>query len=289
MNPRERAIGARLKAFREGIKYSQASFAEIIGLTRDQLASVEYGRTPLKYSVAWKIRFAFGLSLDWLWGGDMSPDDLAEDRHLPHPDSARAGQNALLTDVFKEIYQLSGEERRVTKTRKVRVDAAELAHRWIMILALRNQLDAWIASLPDGCAQDFAGQLSRFAAQYLKALPADSPELIQARLDGLLWEKMRADVARKIPAPPLLPNEPRNDQGVDYEVNTLSNEKAPTATLPRLIERLNRATQARGSKAELAAWLGVHRQMVTDWLSGKQKPGGEITLQLLQWVERQKR
>src|SRR5580692_8145357 len=110
MNPRERAIGARLKAFREGIKYSQASFAEIIGLTRDQLASVEYGRTPLKYSVAWQIRLAFGLSLDWLWGGDMSPDDLAEDRNLPHPDSARAGKNALLTDIFKESHQLSGNE-----------------------------------------------------------------------------------------------------------------------------------------------------------------------------------
>jgi transcriptional regulator with XRE-family HTH domain len=287
MNPREREIGARLKAFRAGIKYSQASFAEIIGLTRDQLASVEYGRTPLKYSVAWKIRFAFGLSLDWLWGGDMSPDNLAEDRHLPHPDSGRAGQNALLTDVFNEIHQLSGGERRVAKTRKVRVEASELAHRWLVILALRHQLDAWIASLPDGYTQDFGNQLSRLADKYLKALPADSPELIQARLDGLLWEKMRADVARKIPAVQLLPDEPRNNRGVEYEVKSLTVEKASAAALPRLIERLNRATQARGSKAELAAWLGVHRQMVTDWLTGKQKPGGEITLQLLHWVERQ--
>jgi DNA-binding transcriptional regulator YiaG len=59
--------------------------------------------------------------------------------------------------------------------------------------------------------------------------------------------------------------------------------------LPKLIERLKRATEARGSKAELAAWLGVHRQSVTDWLSGKQEPGGEITLRLLTWVEQQER
>jgi len=57
--------------------------------------------------------------------------------------------------------------------------------------------------------------------------------------------------------------------------------------LPKLIKRLRRATEARGKKSELADWLGVHRQMVTDWLSGKQEPGGETTLRLLHWVEQQ--
>jgi DNA-binding transcriptional regulator YiaG len=59
--------------------------------------------------------------------------------------------------------------------------------------------------------------------------------------------------------------------------------------LPKLIERLKRATATRGKKSALAEWLGVHRQCVTDWLSGKQEPGGEITLRLLQWVEQQER
>lgn len=59
--------------------------------------------------------------------------------------------------------------------------------------------------------------------------------------------------------------------------------------LPKLIQRLKRATEARGSKSELAKWLGVHRQLVTDWLSGKQEPGGETTLRLLNWVEQQER
>lgn len=59
--------------------------------------------------------------------------------------------------------------------------------------------------------------------------------------------------------------------------------------LPKLIERLKRATAERGKKSELAIWLGVHRQCVTDWLSGKQEPGGEITLKMLRWVEQQER
>jgi transcriptional regulator with XRE-family HTH domain len=72
------------------------------------------------------------------------------------------------------------------------------------------------------------------------------------------------------------------------EAKTLTNE-AVQSILPKLIQRLKRATEARGSKSELAAWLGVHRQSVTDWLSGKQEPGGETTLKLLQWVEQQER
>ncbi len=205
MNTREREIGLRLRAFREGIKYSQASFAEIIGLTRDQLASVEYGRTPLKYSVAWKLRFAFGLSLDWLQGGGLSPDDLAEDGHLPHPDSERAGRNVLLTDIFRTFEPASGEAPRVALRRKVRVAAAEVTHRWLMVLALRNQLDQWIASVPDGYTQDFADKLGTCGREYLKSLPADPPALIQARLDGLLWERMRGDIARKASGRPALP------------------------------------------------------------------------------------
>jgi len=59
--------------------------------------------------------------------------------------------------------------------------------------------------------------------------------------------------------------------------------------LPKLIGRLKNATSERGQKIALAKWLGVHRQCVTDWLSGKQEPGGEITLRLLKWVEQQER
>lgn len=55
--------------------------------------------------------------------------------------------------------------------------------------------------------------------------------------------------------------------------------------LPSLLERLRRATTRHGSKTDLAAWLGVHRQTVTDWLSGKQQPGGEAALRILNWVE----
>jgi transcriptional regulator with XRE-family HTH domain len=287
INSREREIGVRLKVFRTGIKYSQASFAEIIGLSRDQLASVEYGRTPLKYGVAWRIRLAFGLSMDWLRGGDMSPDDLGEDRLLPHPDYGGVGNNALFTRVLDGIYPLSGDAPFSRTKRRPRVDPTELAHRWLMLLALRDRLELWIASLPDGYTRNFAGQLDRFAGDYLKSFPANPPELIQARLDGLRWEKMRADAARKVPGMLSSLPKPGNKPAVAEKVKRLTTAGVPEPALPRLLKRLSQATQERGYKTQLAAWLGVHRQMVTDWLSGKQKPGGETTLQLLQWIEQQ--
>jgi transcriptional regulator with XRE-family HTH domain len=55
--------------------------------------------------------------------------------------------------------------------------------------------------------------------------------------------------------------------------------------LSKLMQRLRSATAVRGQKVALANELGVHRQCVTDWLSGRKEPGGKITLRLLRWVE----
>jgi transcriptional regulator with XRE-family HTH domain len=58
-------------------------------------------------------------------------------------------------------------------------------------------------------------------------------------------------------------------------------------SLPALIERAKRATGARGGQAQLARALQVNRQSVSAWLAGETEPGGEMTLQLLSWVEQQ--
>ena len=55
--------------------------------------------------------------------------------------------------------------------------------------------------------------------------------------------------------------------------------------LPNLRDRLKRATQERGSKSALARKLGVPLPTLSVWLSGKQEPGGAVTLQMLHWVE----
>jgi len=57
-----------------------------------------------------------------------------------------------------------------------------------------------------------------------------------------------------------------------------------TPNIDRLIARLKNATREVGLKTKLAQKLGVPRQRLNDWLSGTNVPGGEVVLQMVEWV-----
>jgi len=69
MNERERAVCARVKSLREGLQYSQPAFALALGLTVDQLASIEYGRVPLRCAIGQWICQRFDVNQRWLAEG----------------------------------------------------------------------------------------------------------------------------------------------------------------------------------------------------------------------------
>lgn len=60
--------------------------------------------------------------------------------------------------------------------------------------------------------------------------------------------------------------------------------KRSTPLLTKLLARVKLLTSKRGSKTALAQVLGVPVQRLHEWLSGSVEPGGETTLQLLEWV-----
>lgn len=64
---------------------------------------------------------------------------------------------------------------------------------------------------------------------------------------------------------------------------------AVRSEIETLVTRANRIAAKVGKKAELARFLCVPRQRVSEWLSGKTCPGGETTLRLLKWVEEEER
>jgi len=70
---------------------------------------------------------------------------------------------------------------------------------------------------------------------------------------------------------------------------TYPKDVAVKAQLPGLLERLKKATAEAGKKTALAEFLKVPLASVSRWLSGEREPGGEVTLQLLKWVELQER
>jgi transcriptional regulator with XRE-family HTH domain len=55
-------------------------------------------------------------------------------------------------------------------------------------------------------------------------------------------------------------------------------------TLNELLERTREKVKPAGAKAALAKHLGVPQSRVSEWLSGKYSPSGEVTLRLLSWV-----
>lgn len=287
MDQRERDICARLREFRKAIRWSQPAFSRRLGITLDQLKSIEYARTPLRYDVAWKIRTVFGLSIDWLWGGDMGPGDLDEDRALPPPEATKLPANALVTQVFEKVHGAGVNEvfARAAKggTRRPRMINEEISHRAFHLFAIKLRLREWIARLPDGYTADFHDKIAQLASVYLKAAPAEPTADWEERYDALVWEEMRRDISKRTSV---------QDLGRESELDTITapgNFSGVKLTLAALLKRLNKATEQHGMKSKLAKYMGVPLPNVSQWLSGEREPSGETTLRLLYWVEQQER
>lgn len=60
-------------------------------------------------------------------------------------------------------------------------------------------------------------------------------------------------------------------------------------TLKGLLDEVARLTKAAGMKAQLASALKVPQARVSDWLSARHKPSGEMALRILNWVNDPKR
>jgi transcriptional regulator with XRE-family HTH domain len=69
VSPREKEIGRRVQQARERINWPQPAFAAELEISRDRLASVEYGRTPLRYPVGYRLCAIFDINPEWLANG----------------------------------------------------------------------------------------------------------------------------------------------------------------------------------------------------------------------------
>jgi len=95
--PREIQIGQRVKRFRDQINWPQPAFAVELGISRDKLASIEYGRTPLKYAVGYRLCFIFDVNHQWLATGNGEVKDATAALELPLPESVRT--RALFSEI----------------------------------------------------------------------------------------------------------------------------------------------------------------------------------------------
>jgi DNA-binding transcriptional regulator YiaG len=250
---REKMIGIRLRAFREMLQIPRASFAASVGCGSERIAAYEAGRARLPYWVFKAIADRYHLYPRWLAEETGSPQvkNSFKDSHF----IASISRHALFTEVYDKFLS----EQLLHEANTTAAAAQTVIEELTDLAAVLKELDtANLSPTARTRIRQFQSKYSQLASK--------------ARQELEIREAMHQ---RTTPV-----------SGFGEKANSL-NIADTEPVLPKLIARLKHATAAHGKKSELAEWLGVHRQMVTDWLSGKQEPGGEITLRMLQWVEEQ--
>ena len=315
MSDWEQEICARVKTVQESIGWSQAAFAAVLGITRDQLAGIEYGRTPLRYDIAWRLRHAFGISLRWLEEGFGFADGFPGD-FLPIPTATGLPPRALLSTVVRTFsgtghYEklLAVGPKATTMAKKSPLPAAEstalekpsepeesleairrlargqegisgttdAVHRQTHEMFLKGMVEEWIASVPLGEVEGFSDDLVNAARKLLQQFPPVSPEEIDRRSEEIMWERIRFANARKV----LVAAGTENKLLTEV---TSERNLAGMTEIAFLLQRLKRALEG-VKKGDLARSLKVPLPRVSEWLSGRVMPSGETALRLLHWVE----
>jgi transcriptional regulator with XRE-family HTH domain len=104
--PHEAQIGDRVRRFREQIKWPQSAFADELGISRDKLASIEYGRTPLRYAIGYRLCFIFDVNYRWLANGSGEMKAATASLEMPRPEGIP--NRALFSAVCEKAGQGNG-------------------------------------------------------------------------------------------------------------------------------------------------------------------------------------
>lgn len=280
MNEHERGICARVRDFRKGIRWSQAEFANQIGLTRDTIAGIEYFRTPLRYDIAWKIRDVFGVSLHWLVGQFFSPD--SEDLDAwPSPDTLKP--MALLSDVDTALWNDPGGKTHARTLHKLR--PLHTAQRSTLISILKGELVEWMAQLPDEKVHEFASMLFTVGEEYLEKLPKESDSKISRRRGELVFDLMRMEISKRLLGKAA-------DISHLTDAATSCHDDGVKSEWLKLKKRIQAATADAGAKSKLADFLRVDLTQLSKWLTdsdSSREPGADYTLRMQSWVNHPKR
>ncbi len=263
MNSQEMAICCRLRDLRRQIGWTQTQFAHAFGTTRDQLASIEYGRNPLRYWLADRVCEKANICQQWLACGDDPKEGYVR---LP----PEIGLEIKATELFSSAWH-----RRIGRLVKKRVTESQ---------ALKQT----IASDPNA-----PEKILENGFYYLKLI---ATQRVQPEFYGDLCNALMAQMSAFINShdspdqpPASLLSEKNTPKNSLTSISLKSKEWGMKSEIQKLIEQVKHRASGPGAKSNLARTLGVAPARISEWLSGEKEPGGEYTLKLLHWVEQQER
>lgn len=279
MSARERAICSRVKSFREMIRSSQEEFAHDLGITRNQLAGIEYSHTPVKYWLAYRLNDNFSANPVWLAQGDGA--QMTEFR-LPEPATLKVNDDKLFSDVFDEEsqnwvagssvlplpYKLGGTTWEFEPNAEGRLAALDI---------IIDRCGDLLAAVPNLSLNHFVNDLldhaTASASEYTRTESSSSIRLRAKEMVRLL-EIQRVKLAKSTQSKDIL-----DSAGGGGSVGDM----VAIPTWPRLRKLIAEQTSERGAKAALAKTLGVSPQVLNNWLADREQgaPNAELTLKLL--------
>ena len=269
LSERELAICGRLRYFRrELLLVSQSSAARKLGIDSTRLVAVEHGRVPLRFDLADRFAFAFNMNQAWLAEGKMHPFNYWK---IPGPVRESIDNSELFSTVWDRCLQSLFDRLLRENPMPYMEHVLSQPPENLTPAQVQENLNLLIANFK----RHLAGLALPTQWQFLSELGVVFGEMklrdASYQFDETEWHK---DGKSKVP--------------VD-ECSRSINIPPVKSPMDDLLHRLTRATANRGMKMKLAAAMGVSRANVSQWLSGKRKPNGETTLQLLRWVEDQEK
>jgi transcriptional regulator with XRE-family HTH domain len=255
MNDRERAICARVKRFREDIKWPQEDFAKAINFSRNQLANVEYARAPLRVGMGVNICGAFNANGEWLAVGKGL-------MHGGNPmlTAVKFGPewySQLLSQAYDEAPDIfippSAAPTHLSSEATPNFDPQAFL---IKNIVLWFQMNKFKDSLE---AENFVREICGYAETYLG----------QLRSMGIAARNIRSESKLT-------------------QTATSGNLGDVKQQWPQLKRQIQKATSEPGAKSKLKDFLGVDLTQLSKWLTdapSAREPGAEYALQMKYWVE----
>ena len=272
----DQQIAARIKIFREGLRWSQSDFARMLDLSRNMVANIESGRTPLRYDVAWEISEKFDYQISRMAFDDPS-DIVFLSARFPPPESSLLSKQALLKDVATAVKSgVYGKPSLLGPGMIPGVDIGGKLHQiWSHLTALVWQC---ATETPIEKLAEMDHLFTSAAEAFLQSLPREPRDNVTVRASALNLAILRyKHIVR--------PYFSKTDQKSFVDSNThTADTSGVLLTWKELKNRLKKVTAVRGQKAAAAKFIGVDRSNLNRWLDDDQEPGAEATFRLLEWV-----
>lgn len=248
----ELEILARLQSSRRALEMPRRLFAKAAGLDSSTIVRLELGRMPLRYGVARALCSTHSIDPEWLATGEGSPQTAFG---LPFANQVKADENALFSDVFKNILSPARWEKQ-NETADIRYGRGLVAEFWSEVI------DSAFEKAPLG---------------NVVALDHEIRNILQ-------------NLVGPVPDHPQIRNFLKHLAGKKHLTHPTTSAKTEFVQdqWHRLKARINKATDKPGSKSALAKFLGVDLTQLSKWLTDSKmarEPGADYTLKMLHWVQ----